>query len=70
MCEKQGEPHLEVHHVIWLSRGEKDALNNVVAVFPNCHTKMHIVDDEKDVLCWLEKRKYWYLKIESLLNHR
>ncbi len=44
-----GEPYLESHHIIWLSQGGADAVDNVVALCPNCHRKMHIVNDEDDV---------------------
>lgn len=47
--DKDGNPYLESHHVIWLSRGGADKLSNTVALCPNCHKKMHIVDDEKDI---------------------
>lgn len=57
-CDKQGDPYLEVHHIIWLSRGGSDTLENVVALCPNCHSKMHIVDDTQDV-------KYLIKKIEQ-----
>lgn len=55
--DKQGQPYLEVHHVIWLSHGGADKLSNVVALCPNCHSKMHIVDDEQDIALLLEKAK-------------
>lgn len=42
-------PYLECHHIIWLSEGGEDAINNTVALCPNCHRKMHIVKDEKDI---------------------
>ena len=48
-CDKNGQPYLEVHHIKWLSRGGKDSTDNAVALCPNCHTKMHVVDDEEDV---------------------
>ncbi len=35
------EPYLEVHHVIPLSEGGKDIIDNVVALCPNCHRKRH-----------------------------
>ncbi len=35
------EPFLEVHHIIPLSRGGKDAIENVIALCPNCHRKRH-----------------------------
>ncbi|WP_226897248.1 HNH endonuclease [Priestia megaterium] len=44
-----GTPFLEVHHIEWLSRGGKDDIENVIALCPNCHRKMHIVDQEEDV---------------------
>lgn len=46
--DKNGDPYLEVHHVIWLSRGGVDDICNTVALCPNCHAKMHIVDDAAD----------------------
>ena len=52
---KDQKPYLETHHVIWLSRGGADSLDNTVALCPNCHTKMHIVDDTDDIV--LLKRK-------------
>ena len=48
--DKNGNPYLEVHHVEWLSRGGKDSTDNTVALCPNCHTKMHIVDAQSDVI--------------------
>lgn len=47
--DKNGEPYLEVHHVVWLSRGGEDSTENTVALCPNCHTRMHILDDPNDV---------------------
>lgn len=46
---KNGEAYLECHHVIWLAKGGRDELYNTVALCPNCHRKMHYLDDEKDV---------------------
>ncbi len=47
--DKYGEPYLEAHHVIWLADGGTDSIDNVVALCPNCHRKMHICDDNEDV---------------------
>ena len=44
-----GIPYLETHHVIWLSDGGADSIDNTVALCPNCHRKMHIVKDPCDV---------------------
>ena len=46
---KNGEPYLESHHIIWLSEGGADSIDNTVALCPNCHRKMHEVKDPKDV---------------------
>lgn len=35
------EPYLEVHHILPLSQGGKDTIENVVALCPNCHRKRH-----------------------------
>lgn len=47
--DKDGNPYLEIHHVVWLSNGGADSINNTVALCPNCHRKMHIVQESKDV---------------------
>jgi 5-methylcytosine-specific restriction protein A len=36
-----GSPYLEVHHILPLSKGGEDSLNNVLALCPNCHRKRH-----------------------------
>jgi len=46
--DKDGEPYLESHHVRWLERGGADSIDNTVALCPNCHKKMHIVEDKND----------------------
>ena len=47
--DSKGKPYLETHHVVWLSKGGSDSVDNTVALCPNCHRKMHIVNDPKDV---------------------
>lgn len=47
--DKSGDPYLESHHIKWLSKGGEDSPYNVVALCPNCHRKMHIVNDSEDV---------------------
>ena len=44
-----GKPFLETHHIIWLSKGGTDSLDNTVALCPNCHRKMHVLNLEEDV---------------------
>ncbi len=47
--DKQGEPYLESHHIIWISKGGADSTENTVALCPNCHKKMHILNLTEDV---------------------
>ena len=47
--DKNGDPYLESHHIVWLSKGGADILNNTAALCPNCHKKMHVVNDSDDV---------------------
>lgn len=47
--DRKGQPYLETHHVVWLSHGGKDSTDNTVALCPNCHTKIHVLNDPKDV---------------------
>lgn len=36
-----GELYLEVHHIIPLSQGGLDSLENVISLCPNCHREIH-----------------------------
>lgn len=47
--DKNGKPYLESHHIIWLSDGGADSVDNTVALCPNCHRKMHVVKDALDI---------------------
>ena len=47
--DKDGDPYLESHHIVWLCDGGADELSNTVALCPNCHKKMHVVADPEDV---------------------
>jgi 5-methylcytosine-specific restriction enzyme A len=47
-ADSSGEPFLETHHVVWLGSGGVDAIENTVALCPNCHRKMHILDLDVD----------------------
>lgn len=46
--DKDGNPFLEVHHIIWLSRDGEDSIKNTVALCPNCHSRMHVLDEDTD----------------------
>ena len=54
----QGIPYLESHHIIWLSRGGADTIDNTVGLCPNCHRKMHVLDqaDDKSKLITMNQR--------------
>ncbi|MGA2698183.1 MAG: HNH endonuclease [Methanoregula sp.] len=45
---KFGLPYLETHHIDWLSKDGLDAVENTVALCPNCHKKMHVLDLPQD----------------------
>lgn len=51
---RRNEPYLETHHIIWLAQGGSDSVDNVVALCPNCHRKMHVVNAPRDV-AYLQK---------------
>lgn len=52
-----GEPYLEIHHIIWLSQGGDDTIDNTVALCPNCHKKMHVVKSKADVAFLVSKSR-------------
>ena len=39
---KYGEPFFEVHHITPLCKGGEDDIDNVAALCPNCHRKIHL----------------------------
>ena len=45
------------HLVVWLSKGGADSVDNTVALYPNCHKKMHVVNDPTDVRVLLRVAK-------------
>ena len=55
LCEQEapfidssGRPYLETHHIVWLSQKGEDSIANTVALCPNCHRKMHVLDLSSD----------------------
>jgi len=46
---KNGEPYLETHHIKPLSKAGTDTINNTVALCPNCHRKLHVLNDKEDI---------------------
>lgn len=56
LCEKEapfknkdGRPYLETHHVITLAEGGPDQIYNTVALCPNCHRKVHVLENSDDI---------------------
>jgi len=47
-ADQSGKPYLETHHIEWLARGGADTVGNTVALCPNCHRKMHVLDSQED----------------------
>jgi hypothetical protein len=43
-----GQPYLEVHHVVPLSEGGPDTVGNAVALCPTCHRAVHHATDRRD----------------------
>ncbi len=46
---KEGEPYLECHHIVWLAKGGEDSVSNAVALCPNCHRRMHVLNSKADI---------------------
>jgi len=53
--DKDGKPYLESHHIVWLVEGGGDSIENTVALCPNCHRKMHVVNSATDKTLLLRK---------------
>ena len=47
--DRRGNPYLENHHLVWLSAGGEDTIENTVALCPNCHRKMHALNLKDDL---------------------
>jgi 5-methylcytosine-specific restriction protein A len=47
--KKDGNPYLEVHHINYLANNGSDTIDNVAALCPNCHRKMHSLELQKDI---------------------
>lgn len=65
--DKSGKPYLESHHIQWLSEGGNDSIDNVVALCPNCHKKMHILKGQPEEL---EDRKFLKDCVEEHLRRK
>lgn len=47
--DNDGQPYLEEHHVNPLAQGGADRIENVVALCPNCHRRMHVLRRGDDI---------------------
>lgn len=65
--DKRGKPYLEVHHIDWLSKGGEDSITNTIALCANCHRKMHVLNNKRDVKKLKEKNLELISKREDSL---
>lgn len=68
--DKRGEPYLEEHHVKRLADGGSDTIDNVVAICPNCHRKIHVLSAEEDVVILEKIAENNKEKLSRLLGYR
>lgn len=66
--DKQGEPYLEAHHVIRVADGGRDSIDNVVAICPNCHRKVHVLNDEEETVILVQIADQNKRHLERLLG--
>lgn len=64
LCEKEApfndkndHPFLHAHHIEYLSSGGLDTIDNCIAVCPNCHAQIHVLERKKDKEKLLDKVK-------------
>lgn len=55
--DKKGQPFLHVHHIDYLADGGLDVIENCVALCPNCHAKIHSLNDPRDKEKLIQKVK-------------
>lgn len=56
--DSNGYPYLECHHIIWLSKHGEDTIENTVALCPDCHRRMHILQLKEDIEKLQKLEKY------------
>lgn len=65
-----GKPFLESHHIIPLSEGGKDSIDNVTALCPNCHRKVHYLKNTEDIKVIRENVKKNEINLrKQLISH-
>lgn len=68
--DKNDVPYLEEHHVKRLADGGSDTMDNVVAICPNCHCKMHVLNETRDQKFLLEVAKRNDDKLKRILAYQ
>lgn len=56
--DSNGYPYLECHHIVWLSKHGEDTIENTVALCPDCHRRIHILQLKEDVEKLQKLEKY------------
>lgn len=59
--KKEGKPFLHSHHIEYLSNGGLDTIENCIAVCPNCHARIHELeenDNKQKLLIKVTERKF------------
>jgi len=67
--DRDNKPYLEEHHVKRLADGGTDTIDNVVAICPNFHRKVHLLDLDEDRTRLLESAQKNYKRYERLLKY-
>ena len=63
--DQYGEPYLETHHIEWLANGGADTPENTVALCPNCHKKMHVVNSDEDKKALIQRNLQIHLNLSK-----
>ncbi|WP_336012386.1 HNH endonuclease [Acinetobacter calcoaceticus] len=64
--DKNGDPYLEIHHVLPLSCNGSDTITNTVALCPNCHKSIHFSDEKIGLYENLFKKNSRLIREEAL----
>ncbi|MGI6556672.1 MAG: HNH endonuclease [Pseudoramibacter sp.] len=56
----EGLDKICLRYVEWLSCGGEDSIDNVVALCPNCHRRIHIFNDADDNMRLKKKLKLYH----------
>ena len=65
---KKNEPYLEEHHIKWLSEGGDDSIDNAVALCPNCHRRMHVLNRSDDRAALYARLYEYAIRFNNMFN--